>query len=441
MQTTHLKTIKKCYLLALLFASTSMAHAKTNITFWHAMSGQLGEEVNSLVTQFNQSQNDFEVTAIYKGNYDETVTAGIAAIRTGQSPDILQVYEVGTATMVASKAIKPVFELFEQTGIPFDENAYVDTVRSYYTDAKTGHMLSMPFNSSTPVLYYNKDAFRQAGLDPEKAPKTWQEVNEYSKKLMDAGMSCGYTSNNWPWIHLENFSAWHALPYASENNGFDGLSAELQINSDTHKKYFNFLEQMSKDKTLQYFGRRDESVEKFYKGDCGIFTSSSGGRGNIVANAKFELGMGFLPYFEGTENTPQNTMIGGASLWVMKDKSDDTYKGVAQFLNFLALPENAATWHQKTGYVPVTIAGYELTKAQGFYEKNPGTNVAIEQLLFKTPLPYTKGLRLGNMTQIRILSDEALEAIWTGQQSAGSALSEITKRGNQQLRRFEKSNN
>ncbi|MFC0179223.1 sn-glycerol-3-phosphate ABC transporter substrate-binding protein UgpB [Thorsellia kenyensis] len=438
-----INSLKKVGLYSLIVASltsASFVEAKTDITFWHAMSGQLGEEVNGLVQQFNASQNDFEVSAVYKGNYDETITAGIAAIRTGESPEILQVYEVGTATMISSNAIVPVYEVFEKANLPFDESLYVDTVRSYYTDSQSGRMLSMPFNSSTPVLYYNKDAYKKAGLDPKTPPKTWQEVETHAKKLLESGMSCGYTFSNAPWVHLENFSAWHGLPFATLNNGYDGLSAELQVNTANHINFLNFLNQMNKDKTLQYFGRRDEGMEKFYNGDCGIFTGSSGSRGSIEANAKFELGMGFLPYLEGISSAPQNTMIGGASLWVMKDKSEDTYKGIAAFLSYLALPENAARWHQNTGYVPVTLAGYELTKQQGFYDKNPGANVAIEQLLFKEPLPHTRGLRLGNMTQIRQIADEEFEAVLTGQKSPESALNDINTRANQQLRRFEKSN-
>lgn len=184
--------------LALSLAFTGQALAVTTIPFWHSMEGELGKEVDSLAQRFNQTNPDYKIVPVYKGNYEQNLSAGIAAFRTGNAPAILQVYEVGTATMMASKAIKPVYEVFKDAGINFDESQFVPTVAGYYTDAKSGHLLSQPFNSSTPVLYYNKDAFKKAGLDPEQPPKTWQELADYTAKLRAAGMKCGYASG-WQW--------------------------------------------------------------------------------------------------------------------------------------------------------------------------------------------------------------------------------------------------
>ncbi|WP_440511795.1 sn-glycerol-3-phosphate ABC transporter substrate-binding protein UgpB, partial [Serratia sarumanii] len=306
-------------------------------------------------------------------------------------------------------------------------------------DNKSGHLLSQPFNSSTPVLYYNKDAFKKAGLNPDQPPKTWQELAADTAKLREAGMKCGYASGWQGWIQLENFSAWHGVPFASENNGFGGTNAKLEFNKPLQVNHIELLEAMNKKGDFTYFGRKDESTEKFYNGDCAITTASSGSLADIKHYAKFNYGVGMMPYDADAKNAPQNAIIGGASLWVMNGKDAATYKGVAEFLQYLAQPEIAAEWHQKTGYLPITTAAYDLTKQQGFYDKNPGADVATRQMLNKPPLPFTKGLRLGNMPQIRSVVDEELEGVWTGKKTPQQALDAAVQRGDVLLRRFEAS--
>ncbi|WP_426817126.1 sn-glycerol-3-phosphate ABC transporter substrate-binding protein UgpB [Winslowiella sp. 2C04] len=423
--------------IVLGFAFTGNALAATEIPFWHSMEGELGKEVDSLAQRFNQAHPDYKIVPVYKGNYEQSLAAGIAAVRTGRAPAILQVYEVGTATMMSSKAIKPVNEVFKDAGISFDESQFVPTVAGYYTDAKSGKLLSQPFNSSTPVLYYNKDAFKKAGLDPEQPPKTWQDLAAYSAKLREAGMKCGYASGWQGWIQIENFSAWHALPVATQNNGFSGTDAVLEFNKPVQVRHIQLLEDMNKKGTFTYFGRKDESTEKFYNGDCATTTASSGSLADIRHYAKFNYGVGMMPYDATVPDAPQNAIIGGASLWVMNGKDADTYKGVAEFMQFLAQPEIAAEWHQKTGYLPITTAAYELTRKQGFYDKNPGADIATRQMLNKPPLPFTKGMRLGNMPQIRTIVDEELEGVWTGKKTPQAALDTAVQRGNLLLRRFE----
>lgn len=424
---------------ALALSFTGQALAVTTIPFWHSMEGELGKEVDSLAQRFNDANPDYKIVPVYKGNYEQNLAAGIAAFRTGNAPAILQVYEVGTATMMASKAIKPVYQVFSDAGIAFDEKQFVPTVSGYYTDAKTGHLLSQPFNSSTPVLYYNKDAFKKAGLDPDKPPQTWQELAADTAKLKAAGMKCGYASGWQGWIQLENFSAWNGLPFATKNNGFDGTDATLEFNKPQQVKHIALLEEMNKKGDFSYFGRKDESTEKFYSGDCAITTASSGSLADIRQYAKFNYGVGMMPYDADIKGAPQNAIIGGASLWVMGGKDKETYTGVAKFLDFLTKPEIAAEWHQKTGYLPITTAAYDLTRKQGFYDKNPGADIATRQMLNKPPLAFTKGLRLGNMPQIRTVVDEELESVWTGKKTPQQALDSAVKRGDQLLRRFEKS--
>jgi sn-glycerol 3-phosphate transport system substrate-binding protein len=424
--------------LAGMIAAMGTANAETTITFWHAMEGPLGQRVNSIVDQFNKSQKDYVVKAIYKGNYNEAMNAGIAAFRAGNAPDILQVFEVGTATMMYAKgAIKPVQEMSDEAGNPINPKDFLGAVASYYS-SPDGKLVSMPFNSSTPVFYYNKDAFKKAGLDPNKPPRTWEDVEADAKKLRASGMECGYTTA-WPsWVLLENFGAWHNIPYASKNNGFGGLDARLETNKPLYVRFMTFLQKMSKDGTFTYGGRGDAANALFISGKCGMFTGSSGTRASILKNGNFSFGTSELPYLSGVKGAPQNSIIGGASLWVFAKKSPEVYKGVTAFFKFLASPEQAAAWHQGTGYVPVTKAGYDLTKKSGFYEKNPGTEVAVKQLDADTT-KNSRGIRLGYLPQIRDIEDGDMEKIFAGKTAPKAGLDDMVKRGDELLVRFQKS--
>ena len=368
------------------------------------------------------------------------MTAAIAAFRAGNAPHILQVFEVGTATMMNAKgAIKPVYVMMKEAKEPFDPKNYLAAVAGYYSDSK-GNMLSLPFNSSTPMFYVNKDAFKKAGLDPEKAPKTWAEFAVAAAKLKASGQECVYTTG-WPsWVHIENFSAWHNLPIGTKSNGFDGLDTEFKINSPHHVAHINMLADYAKKGWFTYSGRTNQGEARFFSGECAMLTSSSAAQANIRKNAKFDFSVNFLPYNHTIEGAPQNSIIGGATLWVMSGKKADDYKGVTKFFSYLSSPEVQANWHQGTGYVPITNAAFDLTKKAGYYEKNPGTDTAIRQLNNKTPTANSKGLRFGNYVQGREVIEEEMEAVFAGKKDAKTALDQAVKRGNEILRKFEAAN-
>ncbi|MDJ0952023.1 MAG: sn-glycerol-3-phosphate ABC transporter substrate-binding protein UgpB [Alphaproteobacteria bacterium] len=419
-------------------AAAAPALAQTEIQWWHAMGGALGERVADIAAGFNATQSDYKVVPTNKGNYTENMTAGIAAFRSGKPPHILQVFEVGTATMMSAKgAVKPVYQLMAESGEAFDPKAYLSTVAGYYMDPD-GNMLSMPFNSSTPVLYYNKDAFQKAGLDPDQPPKTWAEVAEAVKKTQAAGYPCGFTTAWQSWIQLENFSAWHNLPIGTKANGFGGLDTEFMINSQAHVKHIQQLADWQKDKTFVYGGRRNNGVALFNSGECVMLTESSAGYASVKKSAQFDFGTGMLPYWPDVGSPPQNTIIGGATLWVFDGHPADDYKGVAKFFTYLSSPEVQAEWHQGTGYLPITLGAYELSKQQGFYEKNPGTETALKQMTLNPPTENSRGLRFGNFVQIRDIINEELEAVWGGSKSAQQALDSTVERGNKLLRKFER---
>ncbi|MFG6665639.1 sn-glycerol-3-phosphate ABC transporter substrate-binding protein UgpB [Halomonas sp. HNIBRBA4712] len=421
------------------------AQAATEISWWHSMGGELGERLVGLAEEFNATQDEYRVVPSYRGEYEATMVNTIAAFRAGEQPHLVQIYEVGTGTMMAARgAIYPVFELMEAHGNTFDPDDYLPVVTGYYTDTD-GNMLSMPFNSSTPILYYNKDAFEAAGLDPETPPTSWAEMGEMGQQIVDEGAaSCGFTmAYAANWIGLENFSALHNQPIGTRENGFGGMDTEFVFNGEVQARFWDQLKEWSDSGVYRYAGPANgpDAAPSFYAGDCAMYMNSSASRADVLANSDFEVGFGMLPYYEDVEGAPQNSIIGGATLWVLAGHDEDEYAGVAEFLEFLSLPEVQAEWHQETGYLPITTAAYELSQEQGYYEENPGADLAIEQINLNEPTENSKGLRFGNYPQVRMVLDEEFQAVLAGDKSGQEALDDAARRGNQILRDFESANN
>ena len=435
--------MRKTNLAAAILAVSAMgasgaAMAQTQIQWWHAMGGANGERVEKIAADFNATQDAYEIIPTFKGSYAETMTAAIAAFRANEQPHIVQVFEVGTATMMGAEgAIYPVYQLMEDAGEPFDPSVYLQAVTGYYTTPE-GQMLSMPFNSSTPVLWYNKDAFEAAGLDPETPPATWPELEEAALALQEAGFECGFTTAWESWVHIENLSAWHNQPIGTLSNGFGGLGTEFTFNQTVAVDHITKMGEWQQSKIFDYGGRTNQAAPKFYNQECAMYTESSAGYAGISANVTdFEFGIGMLPYWPDVEGAPQNSIIGGASLWVLQGHEAESYEGVAQFFSYLSSPEVQAWYHQETGYLPITQAAYELSQEQGFYEANPGADISVKQINLNPPTENSKGLRFGNFVQIRDIIAEELERVWAGDASAQEALDEAARRGNELLRQFE----
>jgi sn-glycerol 3-phosphate transport system substrate-binding protein len=416
------------------------ASAVIEIEWWHAMPGELGREVERLASDFNVSQSEYKIVPTYKGLYTETMTAAMFALRSKQHPAIVQAAEVATATMMAAKGVVyPVHRLMREQTVEFTPSAFLPSVTGYYSDTD-GNMLSFPFNASTPILYYNKDQFRLAGIDPDTPPATWPDVEAAARKLRDRKIPCGVTTG-WPaWINVENFSAFHNLPIATLDNGMGGLGARLQFNNLVVTGHLATLAEWQKTGLFDYSGRTNEAERRFYRSECGILISSSAARADIIANAKFEIGYGMLPYWPNVAGAPQNSIIGGGSLWVLQGRPDAEYKGVARFFAFLSRPDVQAGWHQWTGYLPITHAAYEQTRLLGFYDRNPGTDISIRQMTLNPPTANSKGLRLGSYVVIRDIVQEELEDALAGRKAAKAALDDAVRRGNEILSQFERAN-
>jgi sn-glycerol 3-phosphate transport system substrate-binding protein len=430
------------------YGQSGAQSGKIQVVWWHAMTGVNADEINRLARAYSESQAVAEVLPVYKGGYADTLTAAIAAWRADQAPHLVQIFEVGTGSMLAAgPATKQVWKLAEETGVALDPAAYIPGVRGYYS-LPDGRLASMPFNSSTAVMWYNKDAFAAAGLDPEKAPATWAEVITAARAIKakvgtpEMGAVKFPMTTSWMiWVQLEQYSAIHDLPFATKSNGFEGLDAELRFNAPPQVKQWDRLLGLAKEGLYEYGGRDTVPDALFYSGQAAIGFGSSAGRGQIAANAKFKWAAALLPIDPEVNPNPINSIIGGASLWTMttKQRTAEEYKAVAGFLKFLAIPEQDAHFHQTTGYVPVTFGGYERSKADGYYEKQPGADIPIKQLARGTVTANSRGLRLGRLSEIRNILYEETEKALQGQQSAKEALDNGARRGDRVLREFQKS--
>ncbi|MCB1413281.1 MAG: sn-glycerol-3-phosphate ABC transporter substrate-binding protein UgpB [Xanthobacteraceae bacterium] len=421
----------------LALALASPAHAVTEIQWWHAMTGGNNQVVVKLANDFNASQSEYKVVPTYKGGYADTMNAGIAAFRAGNAPHIMQVFEVGTATMMAARgAVKPVYQLMKETGEKFDPNAYLPAITGYYSTSK-GEMLSFPFNSSSTVMWVNLDALKKANI--ADVPKTWPEVFEDARKLKAAGYTtCGF-SNAWvTWVNLEQLSAWHNVPLASKANGLDGFDTVLEFNGPLQVRHLEKLIELQKDKTYDYSGRTNTGEGRFTSGECPIFLTSSGFFGNVKSQAKFHWTNAPMPYYPDVKGAPQNSIIGGASLWVMGGKTPDEYKGVAKFLAFLSDPDRQVYIHKASGYLPITRAAYAKARDEGFYKDQPYLETPLKELTNKPPTENSRGLRLGNMVQLRDVWAEEIEQALAGKKTAKEALDAAVARGNTMLRQFER---
>ena len=421
---------------ALLTASP--AAAVTELQWWHAMTGANNDVVNKLAEDFNATQKDFKVVPTYKGSYADTMNAGIAAFRAGNAPHVLQVFEVGTATMMAAKgAVKPVYLLMQEAGETFDPNAYLPAITGYYSTVK-GDMLSFPFNSSSMVMWINKDAIGKAGID-QASLATWPGVFDAAKKLRaTSNPTCGFSTAWITWNLIEQFSAWHNVAIGTEGNGLEGFGTRLAFNTPLHERFLTTLAELQKDKTFDYSGRTNTGEGRFTSGECPIFLTSSAFYGNVAANAKFAYTNMPLPYYPDVKDAPQNSIIGGASLWVMGGKTADEYAGIARFFTFLSDTDRQASLHQKSGYMPITQAAYAKTKASGFYDKTPILETPIKELTNKAPTANSRGLRFGNLVQIRDVWSEEIEEALAGKKTAKAALDAAVERGNALLRQFER---
>ena len=408
--------------------------APREIKFWHAMSGVLGERIEEMARQFNASQSDHTVTPIFKGSYDELINAVVAAYRTRTQPQLAQVYERGFMTMLLSGAVMPVQELLTAQGHRVDWAGFIKPVAGYYTHR--GLLAAMPFNSSTPILYFNKAHFAKAGL--EKPAETWQALEDQLRRVKAAGGPGSIMAGDYHWSWFENYSAINDFQYATRSNGFDGLDTEFTYNRTPVVQQLARMKRWLDDGLLQIAGQGVDAGAVFTSGRSATYMASTAAHSAVMAAPNLEWDAVPLPWEEG--RTPRNSVIGGAVLWALRGHPEPDNAGTAAFLAFVAKPETQVWWHKATGYVPATNAAYELARSQGWYNERPTQEIAVKQLMRGEPTANSLGYRFGNFTQTMFAQREEAERAFGGQKTPQVAMDDAVSRGNEILRRYERLN-
>ena len=419
---------------AALAIFANAASAQTEISWWHAMGGALGDTVNQIATDFNASQSDYVITPVFKGTYEEALTAGIAAFRAGEQPNILQVFDAGAATVIAAQgATIPVQDLLIDNGVDFNIEDYISGVRYFYADSED-KMIGMPFNSSSPIMYYNMQALEAAGVTP---PKTYEEFETVTAPaLVEAGYIPLAQSHS-PWIWVENFMSRHDLPFATNDNGYTGLDTQILVNSPELKMHWSKVKEWRDAGFYEWYGAAwNDNQKPFEEGKVAIWMGSSGSFGGLSKlDLPFDFSATVLPYWESVTTEPKQTFIGGAALFAMSGKSDAENAATAAFFQYLTSPETQVMWHKETGYVPVTTAAYEMAKAEGYYDELPAAEVGIEQLSLPAG-EHTKGYRMGFYVQIRDVMNREFGRILAGDTSVDDAFTAIEAESNELLAKF-----
>jgi sn-glycerol 3-phosphate transport system substrate-binding protein len=421
-------------ILCLLLSVGNVLAKPVTINFWHAMSGSRLGVVESIIDSFNASQSDFEVKPLFTGSYAETLTKYIAAYPTGTAPNIVQVYEVGTQTMIDSDAITPVYKIPGMLGETWDWAQYVIPITHYYS--VDGNLWSMPFNSSTAMLYYNKDLFKAAGLDPNKPPTTWKEMEEYGEKILASGVVDHVYSTGWPdWI-FEQTLALHDHLYADNDNGRSGLAKKVVFNDDFGFKVFDTWTRLH-DKGIYIFGGAEYSANSAFKaGQIAMLIQSTSSLAGILKDSQFKVGTSFFPRFEG--HPVGNSIIGGGSIWVTKGQSEEELRGVWEFLKYLGQKDIAIQWHKGTGYFPVSSAALKSLLDEGWFSADQTFLTAFLQILSgRRDTEASTGVRLGPFVAMREIFVSSLEKSLAGQLSPTDALNEAEEKMNILLKDYE----
>lgn len=433
---------------AMLLTGPAAAEEKITIRWWHAMSGGLGDALKEVVRRFNESQDQYVIEETFKGRYRVVLNNTIAAYRAGEHPHIFQNNETGVLTLLLSGAIIPVHTILEQHDIEVDLAAYLPPVVDTYT--YEGKLLGMPFNSSTPILYYNAELLQAAGF--EEGPVTWQDMEAMIAAAREQGVvgadgeiACGYAYSGGMWDNVENWSSIHDQPYTTGGNGRAGLDVELVYNRTALVQHQERLARWIRE-GLAEFGAEsptDWSSAAFTNwgnGNCLFWSGSTASHARVERTAQFDWSAVHFPHDSDIIDEPRNSTIGGAALYVLKGFSDEEYAGIAQFFQMLTSVEVQQYYHQATGYVPITIDAYEQLVKDGYYEENPTYEIAVKQLLRGQPTENGRVPRIGNFENVRMALEAELQKVYAGEQDVQTALDEGVRRGNEILRRFERQN-
>lgn len=389
-------------------SSSSNSGDKTTISFWHAMSGDNGKALEDIVDKFNEQSDSVKVEAVYQGSYDDSLSKLRAVGGSKEAPAIVQVFEIGTKYMKESDFITPMQKFIDEDD--FDISVLEENILSYYTI--DDQLYSMPFNTSNAVMFYNKDMFKEAGLDPNNPPQTFSEVKEAAEKLADGEKTFGFTMGTIGWF-FEQLMANQGALYLDNDNGRSGDATEAVVNSEEGLKIFTWLDDMNKAKTFKNYGSNWEDPRSpFFAGQVGMYLDSTANTAEVIKNSPFEVGSAPLPVPDGVD--PQGVIVGGASLWITNQVSEEEQKAAWEFVKFMTKADVQAEWAAATGYFPITPAAYEEDVLKEVYDEYPQYLTAVKQLEDTQVTPATSGALTTVMPEARKIIETALGEMYEG---------------------------
>lgn len=403
-------------------AAANQQKEPVKVVWWHSMSGELGKAVTQLVADFNASHPDIKVEEVYQGTYDDSLNKMKASLDSKSGPSLIQVYEIGSKFMVDSKAITPVQDFIDAEN--YDVSNLEENILGYYTF--NNKLYSMPFNTSNPILYYNKDMFKAAGLDPEKPPATYEEVASAAKALTKDGKT-GASFAIYGWF-MEQFFANQGAEYDNNGNGRTDTATASLVNSDAGVNTLTWWKGLVDNKVALNLGRNTDDTKKaFLAGQIGMTLDSTASLRGIVdgAKGKFEVGTAFLPKPEGASNG--GVVVGGASLWIMNNKPAEEQKAAWEFIKYLAQPDTQAKWHINTGYFPITKKAYDEQIVKDNMAAYPQFKTAVDQLHATKLSPATQGAVMGVFPEARQIVESAIEETFGGKKDPKKALDDAAK--------------
>lgn len=409
---------------------TASKKGKVEVDFWHAMSGDNGKVLQGIVDDFNKQSKDVYVKAIYQGSYDDALSKLRAVGGSDQAPALVQTFEIGTKYMSTSGFVTPMQKFIDKD--KFDTSKLEKNILDYYTI--DGKLYSMPFNTSNAVMFYNKDMFKKAGLDPNKPPRTFSEVEGAAKKLTKKGKTHGYTNATIGWFFEELMANQNAL-YLNNDNGRKGDATKSLVNSDAGLKIFNWLNDMNKAGTFKNYGNQWEDPRgPFFAQQVGMYLDSTANTAEVIKNSPFDVGTAPLPVPDGTD--PQGVIVGGASLWITNKVSEKKQDAAWEFIKYLTQSKVQAKWAAGTGYFPISPEAYNEPELKKIYDKYPQYKVAVKQLEDTKSTPATQGALTTIMPESRKIIESALEKMYQGTDPK-KALDEAAKQIDQALSKKE----
>ncbi|ELZ58965.1 MULTISPECIES: extracellular solute-binding protein [Halorubrum] len=386
------------------------------LDFWHAFGGRKARLLDEFAAEFAAETDGIAVRPSSKGSYRGVFEATLAAADRGDPPAIAHLYEIGTRRALDSEAFTPVERLLDRDagglggsggaggpGAAFSPDDLLAPVANYYrTD---GVLHSMPFNASTPVLYYDRAAFERAGLDPDDPPETFDEVRRCAERLVESGATeTGITFATYSWF-VEQWFAEAGEPLVDADNGRGGTPTESRFDGPVGERIYGWIADMAADGLYHDPGieARGQAREAFHEGRAGMLIGSTSAMVDVREGASFPVGVGYFP----VAGERHGVVVGGGSLWVADGASTAEQRAAAAFLGWLAAPERQARWHRETGYFPVHEGAVERLDREGWFDENPGYRTAVNQLLDAEDGVATTGARIGPFDTVRTLVAEA----------------------------------